>query len=101
MPGSMKISWGRVDMLTRYLTLRNMETSNEEYIMSIADMIINNVSWHKVINFLDWDAGNNQIFMPGQDRLFDFSCKCFLFRIKFAVEASRTDLHIKLKKKTQ
>ena len=35
--------------------------------MPIADMLINDASGHKVISFLDGNAGYNQIFMAGED----------------------------------
>jgi hypothetical protein len=35
--------------------------------MPIADMLINNASGHRVINFLDGNAGYNQIFMAKED----------------------------------
>jgi hypothetical protein len=35
--------------------------------MLIADMLINNASGHRVISFLDYNAGYNQIFMPRED----------------------------------
>jgi hypothetical protein len=41
----------------------NKATLKEEYPMSIADMLINNASGHRVISFLDGNAGYNQIFM--------------------------------------
>jgi hypothetical protein len=35
--------------------------------MPIADMLINNISGHRVISFLDGNAGYNQIFMAKED----------------------------------
>jgi hypothetical protein len=35
--------------------------------MPIADMLINNASGHRVISFLDGNAGYNQIFMAKED----------------------------------
>ena len=35
--------------------------------MPIADMLINDASGHKVISFLDGNAGYNKIFMAEQD----------------------------------
>jgi hypothetical protein len=35
--------------------------------MPIADMLINNASEHRVIRFLDVNAGYNQIFMAKED----------------------------------
>jgi hypothetical protein len=41
----------------------NKATSKDEYPMSIADMLINEASGHRVINFLDVNIDYNQIFM--------------------------------------
>jgi hypothetical protein len=35
--------------------------------MPIADMLINNVSGHRLISFLDSNGGYNQIFMVKED----------------------------------
>jgi hypothetical protein len=35
--------------------------------MPIADMLINNASGHRLISFLDGNAGYNQIFMAEED----------------------------------
>jgi hypothetical protein len=35
--------------------------------MRIADMLINNASGHRVISFLDGNAGYNQVFMAKED----------------------------------
>jgi hypothetical protein len=43
----------------------NKVIPKDEYPMSIADMLINNA--HRVINFLDGNAGYNQIFMDELD----------------------------------
>jgi hypothetical protein len=41
----------------------NKATPKDEYPMPIVDMLINNASGHRVISFLDSNAGYNQIFM--------------------------------------
>jgi hypothetical protein len=41
----------------------NKATPKDEYPMPIANMLINNASGHRVISFLDGNAGYNQIFM--------------------------------------
>ena len=41
----------------------NKATPKDEYPMPIADMLINEASGHRVISFLDGNAGYNQIFM--------------------------------------
>ena len=45
----------------------NKATPKDEYPMPIADMLINDASGHKVISFLDGNAGYNQIFMAEED----------------------------------
>jgi hypothetical protein len=45
----------------------NKATPKDEYPMPIADMLINNASGHRVISFLDGNAGYNQIFMVEED----------------------------------
>ena len=45
----------------------NRATPKDEYPMPMADMLINDASGHKVIGFLDGNAGYNQIFMAEED----------------------------------
>ena len=45
----------------------NRATPKDEYPMPIANMLINDASGHKVISFLDGNAGYNQIFMAKED----------------------------------
>jgi hypothetical protein len=45
----------------------NKATPKDEYLIPIADMLINNASGHRVISFLDGNAGYNQIFMVEED----------------------------------
>ena len=45
----------------------NKATPKDEYPMPIADMFINEASRHRVISFLDGNAGYNQIFMAKED----------------------------------
>nr|CAH66649.1 OSIGBa0146I21.6 [Oryza sativa]CAH66655.1 OSIGBa0092J07.1 [Oryza sativa] len=45
----------------------NKATPKDEYPRPIADMMINDASGHKVISFLDGNAGYNQIFMAEED----------------------------------
>ena len=45
----------------------NKATPKDEYPMPIADMLINDASRHKVVSFLDGNAGYNQIFMAEED----------------------------------
>jgi len=45
----------------------NRATPKDEYLMPIANMLINDASGHRVISFLDGNAGYNQIFMVEED----------------------------------
>jgi hypothetical protein len=45
----------------------NRATPKDEYPMPISDMLINDASRHKVLTFLDGNAGYNQIFMAKED----------------------------------
>jgi hypothetical protein len=45
----------------------NKATPKDEYLMPIANMLINNAFGHRVISFLDGNAGYNQIFMAEED----------------------------------
>ena len=45
----------------------NRATPKDEYLMPIAEMLINDASGHKVISFLDGNVGYNQIFMAEED----------------------------------
>jgi len=45
----------------------NKATPKDKYHMPIADMLINEASEHRVISFLDGNAGYNQIFMAEED----------------------------------
>ncbi|MBS2634161.1 RNA-directed DNA polymerase, partial [Salmonella enterica subsp. enterica serovar 1,4,[5],12:i:-] len=45
----------------------NRATPKDEYPMPIADMLIDAASGHRMISFLDGNAGYNQIFMAEED----------------------------------
>jgi hypothetical protein len=45
----------------------NKATPKDDYPMPITNMLINNASRHRVISFLDGNAGYNQIFMAEED----------------------------------
>ena len=45
------------------IDFRDLNKAKDEYPMPIADMLINEASGHRVISFLDGNAGYNQIFM--------------------------------------
>ena len=47
----------------------NKATPKDEYPMPLVDMLINEASGHRVISFLDGNAGYNQISMAEEDRL--------------------------------
>jgi len=61
-------------------------TPKDEYPMPIADMLINNASRHRVISFLDGNAGYNQIFMAEEDMSKTaFSCPGFIGLFEWVV----------------
>ena len=45
----------------------NKATPKDEYPMSNADLLIDAVAGHKVLSFMDGNAGYNQIFMAEED----------------------------------
>jgi hypothetical protein len=45
----------------------NRAMPKDEYLMPVADALINNASDNKIISFLDGNAGYNQIFMTEED----------------------------------
>ena len=49
------------------IDFRDLKKAKDEYPMPIADMLINKASGHRVISFLDGNAGYNQIFMAEED----------------------------------
>jgi hypothetical protein len=54
--------------------------------MSIADMLINNASRHRVISFLNGNAGYNQIFMVKEDMSkMTFHCLSFINLFEWVV----------------
>jgi hypothetical protein len=54
--------------------------------MPIADMLINNTSGHRVISFLDGNAGYNQIFMAEEDMSkMTFRCPGFIGLFEWVV----------------
>jgi hypothetical protein len=45
----------------------NRATPKDEYLMPVANLLVNSVSSNKVISFLDGNAGYNQNFMAKED----------------------------------
>jgi hypothetical protein len=45
----------------------NRGTPKDEYMMPVADLLIDSTSGNNVISFLDGNAGYNQIFMAKED----------------------------------
>jgi hypothetical protein len=67
----------------------NKATPKDEYSMPIADMLINHASGHKVISFLDSNAGYNQIFMAKEDSAkIAFHCPGFVGLFEWIVRTS-------------
>jgi hypothetical protein len=64
----------------------NKATPKDEYPMPIANMLINNASGHRVISFLDGNAGYNQIFMAEEDMSkMAFCCPGFIGLFEWVV----------------
>jgi hypothetical protein len=64
----------------------NKATPKDEYPMAIDEMLINNASGHRVISFLDGNAGYNQIFMTEDDMSkMTFRCPGFIGLFEWAV----------------
>jgi hypothetical protein len=64
----------------------NKATPKDEYPMPIADMLIDNASEHRVISFLDGNAGYNQIFMAEEDMSkMAFRCPSFISLFEWVV----------------
>jgi hypothetical protein len=64
----------------------NRATPKDEYLMTIADLLINSASGNKVISFLDGNAGYNQIFMAKEDvSKTVFRCPGFIGLFKWVV----------------
>jgi hypothetical protein len=61
-----KKNTGKIQVCIDFHNL-NKATPKDEYPMSIADMLINNASGHRVISYLDGNVGYNQIFMVEED----------------------------------
>jgi hypothetical protein len=73
-----KKNTGKIQVCIDFCNL-NKATSKDEYPMPIADMLINNAYRHRVISFLDGNAGYNQIFMAEEDMSkMDFRCPGFI-----------------------
>jgi hypothetical protein len=57
---------GKIRVCIGFIDL-NRATPKDEYPMPIADMLINDASGHRVVSFLDSNAGYNHIFMAEED----------------------------------
>jgi hypothetical protein len=57
----------------------NIATPKDEYLMPIANFLVNSASGHRILSFLDGNAGYNQIFMAEEDiSKMAFVCPGFL-----------------------
>ena len=45
----------------------NTATPKDEYPMPIADVLVDGVAGHKLLSFMDWHLGYNQIFIAEED----------------------------------
>jgi hypothetical protein len=57
---------GKIRVCIDFFNL-NKATPKDEYHMPTTDILINNASKHRVISFLDGNAGYNEIFMVKED----------------------------------
>jgi hypothetical protein len=63
----------------------NKAIPKDEYPMPIADMLVNNAG-HRIISFLDGNAGYNQIFMAEEDMSkTTFCCPSFIDLFEWVV----------------
>jgi hypothetical protein len=80
-----KKNTGKIWVCINFCNLNNV-TPKDEYPMSIADMLINNASGHRVINFLDGNHDYNQIFMAEEDMSkIAFCCPSFISLFEWIV----------------
>jgi hypothetical protein len=64
----------------------NRATLNDEYLMSVADLLVDRASGNNVIRFLDGNAGYDQIFMAKEDvSKTTFCCLRFIGLFKWIV----------------
>jgi hypothetical protein len=64
----------------------NRATPKDEYLMPVADLLVNSVLGNKVISFLDDNAGYNQIFMVKEDvSKTAFRCPWFICLFEWVV----------------
>jgi hypothetical protein len=71
-----------------YVDFRNLNrvTPKDEYMMPIADLLVDSASGNKVISFLDGNVGYNQIFMAKEDvSKTVFHCLGFVSLFKWVV----------------
>jgi hypothetical protein len=82
----MEKKWSsKIIICTNFRNL-NRATPKDEYHMPIADMLINDASGHKVLTFLDGNAGYNQIFMAEEDMYkTTFRCPSFIGLFEWVV----------------
>jgi hypothetical protein len=76
---------GKIQVCIDFYNL-NKATPKHEYPMPIADMLINNAFGHRVISFLDANAGYNQIFIAEEDMsIMVFRCPSFISLFEWVV----------------
>jgi hypothetical protein len=61
-----KMGTGKIRVCVDFKNL-NRATPKDEYPMLVAETLINSASGHRMISFLDGNAGYNQIFMAKED----------------------------------
>ncbi len=53
----------------------NNATPKDEYPMPVVDQLVDAASWHKILRFMDGNAGYNQIFMA-EENIFKIAFRC-------------------------
>jgi hypothetical protein len=80
-----KKNMGMIRICVHFRNL-NQATPKDEYLMPVADLLIDSASGNKVISFLDDNAGYNQIFMVKEDvSKIAFHCPGFISLFQWVV----------------
>jgi hypothetical protein len=77
-----KKNMGKIRVCVDFCDL-NRATRKDEYLMPVAEDLINKASGHKVISFLDGNTGYNQIFMAEKDMSKTAFCCPSLYKLTY------------------
>jgi hypothetical protein len=82
-----KKNMGKIRICVDFRNL-NRATQKDEYLMLVADLLVDIALGNKVISFLDGNAGYNEIFMAKEDvSKTTFHCPCFVGLFEWVVMA--------------